>query len=95
MALGDLLGLDSEPAGVPSGVRRSGSRGGGARGGGGGIGIDWMSDFVVPAGTSKTPEAGGSKHENLDDLAASFDGLASPTPQKPGAETGPTNLLDL
>ena len=98
VALGDLLGLDSEPAGVPSGVP-SGVPGAAERSpaaaAGGGIGIDWMSDFVVPAGTSKTSEAGGSKHENLDDLAASFDGLASPTPRKPCAETGPTNLLDL
>ena len=55
---------------------------------GGGIGIDWMSDFVVPAGASKTSE-------EVDNLAASFDGLASPTPRKPGADAGPTNLLDL
>ena len=54
----------------------------------GGIGIDWMSDFVVPAGASKTSE-------EVDNLAASFDGLASPTPRKPGADAGPTNLLDL
>ena len=93
VALGDLLGLDSEPAGVPGAAERSPAAA--EASGAGGIGIDWMSDFVVPAGVSKTPDAGGSKHGNLDDLAASFDGLASPTPQKPGAETGPTNLLDL
>ena len=82
------------PSGVPSGVPGAAERSPAAAAGGG-IGIDWMSDFVVPAGTSKTSEAGGSNHENLDDLAASFDELASPTPRKPCAETGPTNLLDL
>lgn len=78
------------PSGEPGAAERSP-----AAAAGGGIGIDWMSVFVVPAGTSKTSEAGGSNHENLDDLAASFDELASPTPRKPCAETGPTNLLDL
>ena len=79
VALGDLLGLNSEPAGVPSPAEPSPA---------GAIGIDWMSDFVAPAGASKTSE-------EVDHLAASFDGLASPTPQKPGADAGPTNLLDL
>ena len=85
MALGDLLGLNSEPAGVPGAAEPSPAA---DKASAGGIGIDWMSDFVVPAGASKTSE-------EVDNLAASFDGLASPTPRKPGADAGPTNLLDL
>ena len=61
----------------------------------GGIGIDWMNEFVTP---SLAPQGSGVV---VDDLAAQFDQLASPTPQKappattPGTAEPAPNLLDL
>jgi hypothetical protein len=79
VALGDLLGLADDPAPSPAG----------------GIGIDWMNEFVTP---SPAPQGSGVV---VDDLAAQFDQLASPTPQKapfattPGTAEPAPNLLDL
>ena len=79
VALGDLLGLADDPAPSPAG----------------GIGIDWMNEFVTPSPAPQDPGV------VVDDLAAQFDQLASPTPQKappattPGTAEPAPNLLDL